>query len=144
MIEEAAKVVAVEEGHIWAETVRQSSCGQCSAKASCGQKLLAKRQASRPLRLPNTLSLQVGDDIVIGVAEQAILKSSILLYLLPLLGLLGGLLIAQRWHNEALSLLCALMGFVMTLVGVRCYTRGLPDDSQYEPVILRRVLCPKS
>ncbi|MDF3932676.1 SoxR reducing system RseC family protein, partial [Pseudomonas citronellolis] len=40
MIEEQGRVIGVEPGAVWVETLRQSTCSACNARAGCGQGLL--------------------------------------------------------------------------------------------------------
>lgn len=46
MLYETGKVVAVDSDGLWLETLKKSTCAQCSAKAGCGQQLLAKSALS--------------------------------------------------------------------------------------------------
>ena len=89
MIEEQGRVVALEAGAVWVQTIRQSTCQSCSAKAGCGQGLMQRlgvgQQHGYVRCLTDDASLQVDDDVVIGVPEDAVVKSSMLVYLLPLL-----------------------------------------------------------
>jgi sigma-E factor negative regulatory protein RseC len=51
MLTEQARVVALDAETVWVETIRQSSCGSCSARAGCGHGMLnygAPRKQSRP------------------------------------------------------------------------------------------------
>lgn len=86
MVEESAKVLKVEGDVVWVQAIQQSACGSCQAQKGCGHSLLAKT-GQRQIDLPvvrNGLNVAVDDYVVIGVPEQAILKSSMLMYGVPL------------------------------------------------------------
>ncbi|MVW76473.1 SoxR reducing system RseC family protein [Pseudomonas xionganensis] len=144
MIEEQGRVVAVESGAVWVETLRKSTCSACSAKAACGQGLLNQLGAGARrgyVRALSGLSLQVGDAVVIGVREDLLVRGSILVYLLPLLGLFMAAGLAQ-WLalGEPLVILAAFAGLLATWYGVRRYSLRSSDDPAAQPVVLRALL----
>ena len=144
MIEEQGRVIAVEAGAVWVETLRKSTCSACSAKSACGQGLLnhlgagARRGYVRAL---SGLSLQVGDAVVIGVREDLLVRGSLLVYLLPLLGLFAAAGMVQ-WMgmSEPMVILAALIGFMAAWYGVRRYSLRTSDDPAAPPVVLRSLL----
>lgn len=86
----------------------------------------------------------VGDQVVIGLEEQALLKSSVLLYLIPLLGLFAGAIgyemlaiYAPLLRSELLTVLAGFVGFIAGLVWVRRVTVKMSSDPRLIPVILR-------
>src|SRR5690606_26683622 len=86
------------EGAVWVETLRRSTCSACSASAGCGQGLMDKLgvgQRRGYVRALTDLQLAVGDGVVIGIREDLLVRSSLLVYLLPLLGLFAGAMLAQ-------------------------------------------------
>ncbi|MBV2134714.1 SoxR reducing system RseC family protein [Pseudomonas sp. MAP12] len=144
MIEESGRVVSIEEGAVWVETLRRSTCSACSANAGCGQGLMEKLgvgQRRGYVRALTDLQLAVGDGVVIGIREDLLLRSSLQVYLLPLLGLFAGAMLAQ-WLAlpEAFVILLALGGFFAVWWRVRgCSRRGV-DDPAMQPVVLRAQL----
>lgn len=127
MIEEQAHVVHVE-GNI-AEIVieKQSACGSCSAKAGCGTSLLSTWFARRQLRLSldNVIAAKSGDTVIVGMDEARLQRSSLLLYALPLAGLLVGAIAGERiflfigWPAELGAVLSGLLGVIAALNFVR-------------------------
>ena len=115
MIEESGRVVALEDGAVWVETRRSSTCSACSANAGCGQGLLDRLgvgQRRARVRALTDLRLAVGDGVTIGIREEQLLRSSLQVYLLPLLGLFAAALLAERWAlGEPVVILAALGGF---------------------------------
>jgi len=146
MIEETAHIVSVEEGHAWVETERRSSCGSCSAKG-CGTGALSKilgRRTQR-LRVKNPIDAQVGDTVILGIEEGVLIRGSLMVYILPLLLMLGGGLLgealAPQWESdpEGLSLLFGIIGLVGGFLILRRYNRRVANDPHYSAVILRKV-----
>ena len=130
MIEEQARVVRVE-GNI-AEIVieKQSACGSCSAKAGCGTSLLSTWFGRRQLRLnlDNVIAAKPGDTVVLGMDEASLQRGSLLLYALPLAGLLVGAIAGERgfiyleWPAELGAVLFGLLGVFTALNFVRQYS----------------------
>lgn len=144
MIEETAQVVATDSSGVWVETRRQSACGHCAARKGCGTAVLGKvlgRQRSRvQVSNPDDTVVSVGDEVLIGIEESALVRGSMAIYLVPLLSffLLGvlGQVLARQWlldDVEGLSILFSLVGLFAGFAWARRYARG---DRRYQPVIL--------
>ena len=114
MIEEPAVVVEAGDGYAWVETQRRSACGACSASDGCGTAALAKAWGERRARVRaiSALPLQPGDAVIVGLAEGALLRGSLLVYLLPLVLLLAGALLGQAAFAGAGEELVVLAGAV--------------------------------
>ncbi len=150
MIEEHAQVIALDNNDVWVETQRRSACGQCAANKGCGTATLArvlgnKRSQVRTLN-PEATPVAVGDEVVIGINEQALVRGSLAVYTVPLLmlfvfGFLGELLSTQLLvtNQDILPIVLGLVGLLLGFVWVRRFTRGIADDVRYQPVLLRRV-----
>ena len=71
MIEEHARVVAVQGDTALLQTQRQSSCGSCEVKSGCGTSVLAGivGQKMTQLKVQNTLNARPGDEVVLGFGE---------------------------------------------------------------------------
>jgi sigma-E factor negative regulatory protein RseC len=145
MISERAKIVDVADQHIWVQTIRQSTCGSCQAKPGCGQALLAKFGAEVGLLKvvitpEQSRTLIIGDYVDIGIGESALVRSSLLAYCLPLLGLLAASISADAIGlPEYLVIVCALMGLIAGAAAVKLWLYLARDLSSYEPQLLDRV-----
>lgn len=140
MIEERGQVMAVEGTQVRVAVSRQNSCGSCKARAACGQGLM---QSLKPGRVHEVLALcdyqvQVGDTVVLGVEETLALRGAVLVYLLPLLALLAGALLAD-WLGlaEGWTILAALAGFALAVTGLYLYNRSLAGRTGMLPLVLR-------
>lgn len=144
MIEESGRVVAVEAGAVWVQTLRKSTCSSCSANAGCGQGLLDKLALGSQrgtVRALTDLQLAVGDEVVIGVREDLLLRSAVQVYLLPLLALLAGALLAEYFAlGEPISIFAGLSGLLVTGGLVRWRSRRVADDPLLQPLVLRAML----
>jgi sigma-E factor negative regulatory protein RseC len=147
MIEESAQVVALEQNTALLQTQRKSACQSCSVKSGCGTSVLSGLFGQRytQLRVPNTLDAKIGDEVLVGVAENALVQVSLLMYLLPLIMLLAGAMLAE-WLAAGLGLDSALTtllggvaGFALALLGVRVLLRHERFSAGLHPVMLRIV-----
>ncbi len=143
MIESVATVVAVAEDRAQVECRRTTACGHCQQQESCGVGAMAKAMPGRPqlLEVALTMPVSVGQQIRIGIPERSLLKSALLVYMVPLLFLLLGAL-AGKWGAQWLSLaeeapeilgalLGGALGFLIARLGARRLTGG-----EYRPVML--------
>ncbi|PJI49161.1 MAG: transcriptional regulator [Pseudomonas sp.] len=149
MIEEWGRVIAVESGAFQVETLRRSTCSGCSAGAGCGQGLLERlgvaRERSQVRALPSrhlaSQELAPGDEVVLGVDEHLLLKSALLFYLSPMLGLFALALLASRLDlGEPLIIVAGLAGFLLAWLLVRRYARRHSNDPAMQPVVLRALV----
>jgi sigma-E factor negative regulatory protein RseC len=143
MIEEQAIVVEAGEGYAWVETHRRSACGACASGADCGTATLAKAWGDRRVRVRaiSALPLQPGDQVIVGLAEGALLGGSLLVYLLPMLLLLGGAVtgqIAFAGAGETPVVLSGAVGLGLGFLVARAGSRRWRNDARFQPVILRR------
>lgn len=147
MIEENARVVAVDGDAVWVETQRGATCGACSLNKGCGSAVLAKFLGTRRTRVRalNTLTVQAGDDVVIGLREHALLQGSLAVYAAPLLAMLAFALLGEalnaHWeftHTETPNILFGLAGLAGGFWWLRRYALRVANDARYQPVILRR------
>jgi sigma-E factor negative regulatory protein RseC len=92
MIEAEARVVTADREYAEVVTLRQSACGSCAARNGCGTSLIAAWFPQRELRfrLRNDIGADSGDRVVLGLDEANLQRGSLLLYAVPLAGLLGG------------------------------------------------------
>lgn len=148
MIEEQGRVVALEPGAVWVETLRKSTCSSCSANAACGQGLMDRLGVGRQrgyVRALSQMQLAVGDTVIIGVREDLLVRSSLLIYLLPLLGLFAAALLANGLGlSEPLVILFGLLGLSATWLMVRWRAARVAENPFLQPVVLRTLLVPVS
>ncbi len=146
MLEETAQVVRVNGEGVWVETQRKSTCSSCSAKSGCGTATLSKVLGTRRsvIRVLTDLALKPGDQVVIGIREQALVRGSMAVYAVPilllLLGAISGEIGAQQnlWSNgEPASIALGIAGLTAGLYWLKRFTRSIRNDDDYQPVVLR-------
>lgn len=146
MIEEHGTVVLCHDRWAQVETVRQASCGSCSAQSSCGVSLLDRFLGRRPTRLSalNEIAATPGQRVVVGIPEGSILSAAVAAYLVPLLGLIGGGILGQELASkfaggadDLVSLGGGLVGLCAGLVWLARFSRTRSGDARYQAVVLR-------
>lgn len=142
MVEERGRVVAIEPGAIWVETIQRSGCHGCSAKSGCGTGLLGDylSSASRirvALNSWDCEQISLNDTAVIGIAENTLASSALLVYLLPLVALVLGALAGESFAGEAGALAGAVAGLLGGASLVRWHSRRHASDPAYAPLLLR-------
>lgn len=95
MLTEPAIVLRRVDHRVEVELMRTSACSGCEVSQGCGTgalgRLLGRRR--RPLLVESDRELAPGDRVQLGFPEAALVRVSLLVYGLPLLGmLLAGLL----------------------------------------------------
>ncbi len=146
MIEETARVIAIEDNQLLLEAETRAACNACAARQGCGTSVLSKwvgRKFTR-FQAPNTVNARVGDEVVVGLAEDAMLKGSVVVYLLPLLAMIGfalladGLVSTDTASRDLLVLISAIAGFVLMLILSRRFLATSSNRSRLTPVVLRK------
>lgn len=146
MIIERARVLRVSANTAWVHCESQSGCARCEAGEGCGgglfSKLLRGRLQALPVALPGALAggLGSGDRVLVGLSARAVQTASLLLYGLPLAGLLAGAVGAHlAWGGDAAALAGAIAGLAAGLLLASLKARRLAGDAGLAPVLLRRL-----
>ena len=143
MIEETAKIVELEGEFAWVETQRQSACGACAVNKGCGTATIAKVLGKKRTRIRaiNRLNAKLGDEVIIGIQEQALVRGSIAVYAVPLvLLLIGGMFgewLGQGSDSEWLAIFFGLLGLGAGFLWLAHFSRKARTSSSYQPEILR-------
>ena len=131
MIEQTAKVISFESKknidnyYVWVEPNNKSACQSCSSQSTCGTSLIAKifNHKHKKIRVKNTCSANIGENVVIGMNEKAMLLGSIMIYVLPLFILIAfaGLSVfysslanLDKGTEDLLTLFSILISFVIS------------------------------
>jgi sigma-E factor negative regulatory protein RseC len=95
MIEELAIVVKIENHQVWVESGQNSACGRCQQKASCTTNALGSVLKKKSVPVDSDIQLKTSDEVMVAIDESLLLRASLLLYLLPLIALFTGAVIAD-------------------------------------------------
>ena len=123
MLETRAIVMQIDGRSALVQADQGNGCGQCNGKG-CGTGKLSQLFCSKPrqFQVDNPIKANVGDDVIVSVAEGAVLRGISLVYALPLLllvmgaalGNIGAVQPGQRDGYAAVGALCGLVaGFVV-------------------------------
>ena len=138
MLEQPAYVIECSEAGVWVEPATPPGCTVCAGQG-CASRQLVELFQHRPrrYRVESTLSLSVGDRVVVGLPEGSLLRSVFFLYGLPLIFILSGAVLAQLLRpGDAAGVSGALVGGLIawSLTFITRVGRGVHS----RPEILRR------
>ncbi|RMG59151.1 MAG: transcriptional regulator [Gammaproteobacteria bacterium] len=141
MIEEQGRVRAVEGRWAIIEPMATSACQSCSAHAGCGTSSLGRFLGARraPFRALNTVGARPGELVRIGIDEGRLGRVSILMYLWPLLAMIGGAMLFRQlgWpagtSPDFQALAGGIPGLLLALLSVRWYARRY--GARFHPVV---------
>ena len=114
MITESAIVTRRDGRLVELELQRNSTCSRCELSKGCGTGALGRLLGHRrkPILIETDHLLEAGDELVLGLSESALVKASLTIYGLPLLGMVcAGMLAALAALPEILVALAAVAGF---------------------------------
>lgn len=152
MIEEFAVIISLEtqalqqnktsqnQSTAILEIERKTACGLCGKTRGCGNSIWGKLFAhqSSAFKAQNHINAKVGDSVIVGINETALLKSAFLLYILPLATLfIGAILAMQISSNQSASIIGAAIGLVIGLTWVKGHSASNSYFLLQQPVILR-------
>ncbi|WP_020405553.1 SoxR reducing system RseC family protein [Hahella ganghwensis] len=143
MIEEQGRVVAIDSDFVWINTMRESACQTCSASKGCGQKVLNSISGGKAsqIKVARTLDVGVGDMVLVGIAEETLMKASFLAYLLPLLVMILSAGVADAVFSlpDPIVALIGLSGLAAGLLLVKTLSFRLSCNPTYHPQLLRKL-----
>ncbi len=145
MLEEYAVVIACKGNQATLELERRTACGLCGQKRGCGNATWGKLLGHSNLALSaeNSVNAHVGDSVVVGIDENAVLHSAFYLYAVPLIGLIIGTILADAFFtNQLYVMLGAILGLVLGFLWVKGHLigrnkTGVAYSKKYQAVILR-------
>ncbi len=147
MIEERAVILSLVPDPLSADTSiatleieRKTACGLCGQTRGCGNSIWGKLFAHRStaFKASNTIGATVGQSVIVGIQERALLWSALLLYILPLVTMLIASILMMQWQDSnGMTMLAAIAGLVLGLVWVKGFTASNQYFLMQQPVVLR-------
>lgn len=160
MLFEQGTVIAVEPDGLWLETLKLSSCKQCSAQKGCGQKLLVKSAAAKMTFIKAVFpkvyfdshpkqsveqQWQIGDIAEIAIDELALVNATFIAYGVPLFTMLIAALAANYLlFSDVYVALLAFVGLFLGGILVRWHSRINIGDSGYNAKVIRKIIISSS
>lgn len=141
MVEGIARVVAADGGKVWLEPEQTSSCGGCMSAAACGVKTGHSRKLeARRFALANDAGLRVGERVVVGISEYALIRASATAYGIPLLLTIVAAVAAQlAFGRDAYTMVAAALGLGAGMLIARGRAGRLSARGDLTPRFLRRL-----
>lgn len=143
MITETGRVLEVDGGWALVACRRQVECARCAEGRGCGGGVLGKLLGDRLHKVravTGEVSVAPGDQVLIGLGEDAVMRAAVVVYLVPLLAALGGGIVSgvMLGAGELGTIAGAVAGFLLGLRWARGYSRRHAADAALQPVVLRR------
>lgn len=144
MIETQGVITAIEGDFALVE-VKNSGCGRCHETGGCGGNSTSQLFCSTPrqFRVVNGVGAELGETVAITVADGAISRSVVILYLLPLafliLGALLGAALAGEGSRDRFALFGALIGGGAAWWLAAYLQRRVARHGDFQPVIRARL-----
>jgi sigma-E factor negative regulatory protein RseC len=141
MITENGIVTQSNRSTAWIKTIRSGACEGCSSKESCGTSHNAKAMI---VTVKNTLAVEKGDQVVIGLETKPMMFLTFLLYVFPILLLIGGAIIGDSLAPllEMNRSLCAMvLGFGFfgaAFLVIRKKHTTLTQKDEFKPFLVRK------
>ncbi len=142
MITETATVVAVNGDRVTVSASVKTACGSCQAADDCGTSAVAKAFSPKQqtFDLVSPLPLKAGDLVTLGIPEAHLLSASWMMYVVPLLVLIGSaLILTELTELHELQVFLASGGF--TWLAFQWVSNRLQRrrNGRYEPVIVSKI-----
>lgn len=141
MITENGIVTQVDPSTVWVKTIRASACKACSSKDNCHT---ANSQKTLIVMVKNTLCVEKGDHVVIGLQTQPMLILTFLLYVFPIILLIIGAVIgngiapSMQMDPSLLSMLTGFSFFGLAFYFIRKKNDSLSKNDAYKPFLVRK------
>jgi sigma-E factor negative regulatory protein RseC len=137
-------IIETDSGRAIIKTSRRGICAECSDKASCSFESALGKDAPEEVRAQNPINARAGDHVEFDLPGRTELKLSLMIWGLPIAGLIAGAVTGARLHpilslsSDAAALLGAVAGLVLSIVPLVIYDRLVKNDQRLVPVIIRR------
>jgi sigma-E factor negative regulatory protein RseC len=147
MITENGIVTRTDRSTAWIKTIRSGACEGCSSKDSCGESHNSKEMT---LELKNTLGVQTGDQVVIGIETKPMIILSFLLYVFPILLLIAGAVIGDSiapvigMNNSICAMILGFSFFGAAFLFIRKTQVSLTQKEEFKPFLVRKKRHPDS
>ncbi len=148
MIEEQAEVVEIIGDQLVLQAQTQSACGSCSASKGCGTSVLSKvvgRKFTR-FQAENNIDAAVGDTVIVGISEDALLRGPVVMYVIPILGMLFFALAADALletpvdYRDLAIAASGIMGLIFGSLISKWYFQRQTSKQRFAPVVLRKII----
>ncbi|NOX35510.1 MAG: SoxR reducing system RseC family protein [Deltaproteobacteria bacterium] len=141
MITETGIVTDVNPSFAWVKTTRSSACKSCSSRESCDT---AGDQQEMTVMVKNTLNVEKGDTVLIGLESRHVLYLTFLLYVFPIILLVTGALIGNslapffNMNPSLISMFSGSLFFGLAFYIIRRKNNSLSKKEEYKPFLVKK------
>ena len=129
-----------ENGFAVVKTTGGEQCGGCKCRGACHA---LGGGTERKITAFNQVGATVGDRVIITIGSGAFIKASLVVYLLPVLALVIGALLGEKYSSqisasvspEMVSVLTGVACLGVSFGAIRLFTNRLSQNQKYYPVI---------
>ena len=135
-------VKAIRGSMAVAVTKREDACEHCTAKDSC--EMFGGTGANAEVEALNTAGAEVGDIVTISLNSSAVLKGAFFIYMVPIVGLVGGIVLGFVLANvlpfkqEIVVGVTAGVALVISFLWLRKKAKKLARTREFVPEIIAR------
>ncbi|MFC3681029.1 SoxR reducing system RseC family protein [Bacterioplanoides pacificum] len=130
MSQEVVEIVGIGRDGVWVEAMQQSACSSCNARSGCGQQSLSKLGRKMRLWVATDKPFRVGQQATLTLPQGSLAISALVLYGLPLLGMLLLSLLGHFLWLEPGAMLAGLAGLLLGFMAARLISERKKDDWQ--------------
>jgi sigma-E factor negative regulatory protein RseC len=146
MSAERGIVEKVEAGWAWVKTKRSSACSSCASRSHC----LTQGSDQMVVKARNIAQAKKGDEVELYLSTKTKLKSTAIVYLIPVFGIFVGAfsanpLSAAIGMNPSLGMaLFTLTGLVLSVFLMRYLANRMDSKQALTPLVKRVVMSARS
>lgn len=140
-MEERGVVVQLKDGNALIRAERSSACENCASKKSCSTGGAGNEMF---IEAANPVNARVGDRVIFAVGAGSVLKAGVLLYLVPVISFIAGVVLGQlaspRFPDVNPDLIAGVTGAVFLLaafMGLKIYSSKIDNKKSFRPQVLR-------
>lgn len=142
-MEEQGVIVDIKAGRALVKTARGTACEGCVAKELCH--IVGPEEMV--IEADNPINASIGERVMIRVGPGVLLRASLILYLIPLLGFILGIVLGQElakylapsWNPDLMSAIFGVGFLILSFLGIRFYGQWVERRKGYRPVVVRVV-----
>jgi sigma-E factor negative regulatory protein RseC len=147
MMKEWATVISWQNGVAELRCETQAGCSSCHSRSGCGSRVLNELgpQTEHNLQVSSAEPLEPGQKVELGIMEGSLLCSALIVYMLPLFGVIfGGGVLQSLFKADVYALMGAVAGGAIGFAAARYLASKVSDKAAYQPVILQVGLPPNA
>ncbi|MBU9809215.1 SoxR-reducing system protein RseC [Rahnella sp. C60] len=145
MMKEWATVVSWQDGIATLRCETQAGCSSCHSRSGCGARVLNELgpQTEHNLRVSVNEPLVPGQKVELGIQEGNLLRSALLVYMTPLVGVIaGGGVLQAVLKADVYAVVGAVLGGGLGFLIAKSLAAKMDSKAGYQPVILQVGLPP--